>query len=167
MTKHSIKFYKRYYTLFQLSNEFSIYVGEKMNKYFIFAIILSMFTLSGCARKIIVDPNGIDPATYKKDLAECRQLTEQVESKIGEGIITGAIVGAIFGNIMSTDTHTHTRHGWRGRHRTTVHEGKDRTATGAKIGAVSGALSGAGGTAREREMVMRNCLADRGYRILN
>ncbi|MFK5913147.1 MAG: hypothetical protein QM484_02135 [Woeseiaceae bacterium] len=119
-----------------------------MNKYLIPILILGMLTLNGCARhaQIIIDPKGVDMGLYHQDLADCQHLADQVESKVGEGIVTGAVVGALFGSIFGT-------------HRSTVRI--------AKFGALSGGLSAGGAEKYEREKVIKNCLLNRGYQILN
>lgn len=119
-----------------------------MNKYLFLALLATMLTLNGCARhsQIIIDPYGVDMGQYQQDLAECQQLSRQVHSKVGEGIVGGAIVGAIAGKII----------------------GGNRTAAKtAKLGALSGGLSAGGATMQERERVVKNCLRNRGYQVLN
>ena len=119
-----------------------------MTKYLISTVILAMLTLNGCARhaKIIIDPQGVDMAQYQADLADCQNLADQVESNVGEGIVGGAIVGALFGAIL----------------------GSNRTANRtAKIGALSGGLSAGGEEHHQRDSVLKNCLHNRGYQILN
>ena len=119
-----------------------------MKKYLIHTLIIATMALSGCARhsQIIIDPEGIDMGLYHQDLAQCQHLADQVESKVGEGIVAGAVVGAIFGGIV-------------GNHRTS-----SRTA---KIGAFAGGLGAGGEESHSREKVLRNCLRNRGYQILN
>ena len=119
-----------------------------MKKIFIVAISFSMLTVTGCARysKVIVDPHGTDMSHYQADLAECRQLAEQVESKVGQGIVGGAVVGGVAGEILGGDR---------------------RTVVGAKLGALSGAVKGSRATRRERDRVVKNCLRNRGYKVLN
>ena len=119
-----------------------------MNKYLLSAFILAMLTLSGCARhaQVIIDPQGVDMREYHADLAECQHLADQVEEKVAQGVVGGAVVGAIFGGIV-------------GGHRTA---GK----TGA-LGAVAGGLGAGGEEHYQREKVLRNCLRNRGYQILN
>lgn len=126
-----------------------MFTGKKMKKYIMFSVILGIFTIGGCARhsQIIIDPNGVDMGLYQSDLAECRQLSRQVRSKVSGGIITGAIVGTVVGKIV-------------GGHRS-------NTATTAKLGALSGGLQGGSATAHERERVVKNCLRNRGYSVLN
>lgn len=119
-----------------------------MKQFLLISIILSLFTLTGCARnaKIIVDPKGVDMGQYHADLAECRQLSEQVESKVGGGVIGGAAVGAVVGEIVG---------------------GGRRTGIGASLGALKGGLRGGAATRHERQKVVKNCLRNRGYRVLN
>lgn len=120
-----------------------------MKKYIITAIIISLFALSGCARhsKIIVDPKGVDMGQYRADLAECKQLAEQVDdSKAGKGMVAGGVIGAIAGEIVG---------------------GGNRTRIGAGLGALKGGVAGGASTKRERTRVIKNCLRNRGYRILN
>jgi len=83
---------------------------------------------------------------YQADLAECRQLAEQVESKAGGGILGGAAVGAVVGEIVG---------------------GGSRTRIGAQLGALKGGLRGGAATKRERQKVVKNCLRSRGYNVLN
>ena len=118
-----------------------------MNK-LIFLTIIMALALNGCARhaQIIIDPKGVDMRAYHADLADCQHLADQVESKIAEGVVGGAVVGALFGAIV-------------GGHKTA------RT-TGA-LGALTGGLGGAGEEHYQREKVIRNCLRNRGYQILN
>lgn len=119
-----------------------------MKKRFIMVISFSILSMTGCARysKVIVDPHGSDMSHYQADLAECRQLAEQVDSKVGKGIVGGAVVGGVAGEIVG--------------------EGR-RTAVGAKLGALGGAVRGGRATRRERDRVVKNCLRNRGYKVLN
>ncbi|MCK4863808.1 MAG: glycine zipper family protein [Gammaproteobacteria bacterium] len=119
-----------------------------MNKFFLLPVIISLLSISGCARhaQIIIDPHGVDMGQYQADLAECQHLSRQVHSKVGEGVVGGAIVGAIVGKII-------------GGNRTAV-----RTS---KLGALSGGLSGGAATMQERDRVVKNCLRNRGYQVLN
>lgn len=119
-----------------------------MKKYLVSTIILSMLTLSGCARhsQIIIDPKGVDMGAYHSDLADCQHLANQVEPKVAEGVVGGAVVGAIFGGII-------------GGHKSAARTGS--------LGAVAGGLGAGGEEHYQREKVLRNCLRNRGYNILN
>lgn len=119
-----------------------------MKKLLFLSLILSLATMTGCARRaqIIIDPNGIDMGIYNQDLAECQNLARQVESKVGEGVVGGAVVGAIAGAII----------------------GGSRTSNKmSKLGALSGGLKGGASTRHERIRVVKNCLRNRGYQVLN
>ena len=117
-----------------------------MKKYLLLSLILGSVALSGCSRhaKIIIDPQGVDMATYQADLAQCQQLAEQVESKAVAGMVGGAIVGGVVGQILG---------------------GSGRTTS--RLGAVSGGLQGASASRYERTQVLKKCLHNRGYQILN
>ncbi len=106
--------------------------------------------LGGCASKqrIIIDQQGTDMSLYQRDLAECRQYAEQVPTgeEAAKGAAGGAILGAAIGAIF----------------------GDSRTAArGAGAGAVTGGARGAGKAGNEKDRVVKNCLRNRGYRVLN
>ena len=119
-----------------------------MKKLLIITLIVSIASVTGCARRnqIIIDPYGVDMAQYQADLAQCQNLARQVDSRVGEGVLGGAIVGAIAGSIIN---------------------GHNSTEKGAKLGALSGGLRGGAATKRERIRVIKNCLRNRGYQVLN
>jgi outer membrane lipoprotein SlyB len=113
-----------------------------------YLLLLSLAALGGCARhhKVIIDPQGVDMGLYQRDLAECRQLAEQVESQTGEGAVGGAVVGGLVGAVVGSQ------------------RAVERTAG---VGAVLGGAKGAGATRQEKERVIKNCLLNRGYKVLN
>lgn len=115
---------------------------------FLLSLIFSLLTLSGCSHhaQIIIDPNGVDMGRYQQDLAECQNLANQVHSKTGEKMLFGAVIGAIAGGIIGDSDFS------------------NRTA---KLGALSGGVEGAGETRQERIKVVKNCLHNRGYQVLN
>lgn len=119
-----------------------------MNKYLLSAILIGVMALTGCARhsKIIIDPKGIDMNQYHADLADCQRLADQVESHVAEGVVGGAVVGALFGAIV-------------GGH-------KSARRTGA-IGGLAGGLGAGGEEHRQHYQVLRKCLRNRGYEVLN
>jgi len=103
----------------------------------------------GCAShnsKPVIDPAGVDMAQYETDVAECEQIATQVEQKAGEGAAGGALVGGLIGAIVG---------------------GGDSALTGAGVGAVAGGARSGGDTEKERSRVVKNCLRNRGYEILN
>tara|TARA_A100001037_G_C15150017_1_gene638549 strand:- start:3260 stop:3517 length:258 start_codon:yes stop_codon:yes gene_type:complete len=83
---------------------------------------------------------GVDPRQYAYDRANCANYADQVRTT--EQAIRGAAVGAAIGGITG---------------------GGDGAAKGAGAGTVIGGLKGIG----DRSTVIRNCLRNRGYSILN
>lgn len=102
----------------------------------------------GCSHKktVVIDPEGVDMGEYQRDLTECQQIAQQVESEAGEGAVGGAVVGGLIGAIAGGD------------------RSMERSAG---VGAVIGGAKGAGETRRERELVIKNCMRNRGYKVLN
>lgn len=137
-------------------------------------LVIGALTFSGCAgNRVIVDTYGVDSAVYQRDMAECKQLAGQVKSNVVGGMIAGALIGAVIGEISNAgNNHRHYRYHRRYRHSPRVHyrhhsDSRVSTAGAAKVGAVSGALMAGASASQQRGDVMRNCMADRGYRILN
>jgi uncharacterized protein YcfJ len=110
-------------------------------------LMLAIIYVSACARQqVIIDPAGVDEAQYQQDLAECKKIAEQVEQKAGKGAVAGAVISGAIGAIL----------------------GDRRDAERlAGVGAVSGGASGAARTRQEKDMVIKNCLRNRGYKVLN
>ncbi len=112
-------------------------------------LLIALTLLGGCAgggSKPIVDPAGVDMGRYQADLADCQQIAKQVDQKAGAGAAGGAVVGGLIGAITGDS---------------------DRVKRSAGVGAVLGGARGAGATQRERDVVVKNCLRNRGYRVLN
>ncbi len=105
--------------------------------------------LAGCAgrnNKVIIDPAGVDMARYQQDLTQCEALAEQVEQRATGGALGGALISGLVGAAL----------------------GDSRLAQrAAGAGAVIGGAKGLSATAGERRVVVRNCLLNRGYRVLN
>ena len=104
---------------------------------------------AGCAAsqsKPIIDTAGVDMAQYDQDVAECEQIAQQVETKTGSSAARGAVIGGVIGAIVG-DTET--------------------AMQAAGVGAVSGGAKGDSATQREKDTVVKNCLQNRGYQILN
>lgn len=96
----------------------------------------------------IIDSQGVNMASYGRDLLECKDYAEQVQiaRKAGSGAVSGAVVGGVFGAVLGDS---------------------DSAKRGAGIGAVGGGARGIGEGLRERERVIKSCLIGRGYRVLN
>lgn len=106
---------------------------------------VSGLLLSSCASDPIIDPRGVNMAQFEKDKADCEQVAQQVNTagKVGKSAAAGAAVGAAVGAIYSD-------------------AGK-----GAAAGAVQGGAAGGLSADQEKARVVRNCLRNRGYQILN
>ena len=105
-------------------------------------------TTAACANReqVIIDPNGVDMGKYQQDLDACRQIAEGVDQKAGGGAVAGAVVGGLVGAALGNS-------GTAGRM--------------AGAGAVVGGASGVGATAQEKDQVVKNCMRNRGYSVLN
>jgi len=118
------------------------------------AVAVVACLLGGCAQKpnapggVIVDMKGVDPVQYQKDVAECGAYADQVDagSKVGGQAAGGAVVGGAVGAIFG---------------------GGHGAAQGAGTGAVVGGARGVQDTLDERHVVVRSCLRNRGYAVLN
>ena len=108
----------------------------------------ALLAAAGCAGKSppVVDPHGVDMARYQKDLAECENIAAQVEQKAGERALGGALVVGLIGAVLGDG---------------------DTAKKAAGAGLIGGAAEGAEETKRERATVVKNCLRNRGYQVLN
>ena len=111
-------------------------------------LVLLALLAVGCAGKSkpVIDPAGVDMGKYQSDLAECEQIATQVEQKAGEQAVGGAVVLGAIGAVLG---------------------GSDGAKKGAGVGLIGGAAEGARDTNRERALVVKNCLRNRGYKVLN
>ena len=119
---------------------------KKLNYTFLLG---SLILLCGCAARgsdIIIDPAGVNMQQYQVDLAHCEQIAEQVRQKAGERGAGGALIGGLIGAVVGDS---------------------DTVKKGAGVGAITGTARGAAATKRERLRVIKNCLRNRGYSVLN
>ena len=117
----------------------------------VFAIFTAM-ALVGCANtganfSPLIDGSNRDKISA--DLSDCRQYATQVAGA-ADRAVAGAIVGALIGGALNAAI------GAKGY-------GNEAAA----FGAVTGALEGAGGGARDQQSIIRNCMVGRGHRVLN
>lgn len=115
------------------------------------------------AQNLIIDTKGLDQEKYSADMYQCEQLSDQVQMQntastgrttvrhMGRAAALGAGAGAISGG-----------------------SGTKGAEIGAGIGLVTGVLGSsaekqmaANDYNNERDQVMRNCMKERGYTILN
>lgn len=111
-------------------------------------ILLGAALAAGCANRAnpIIDPDGVDMGQYQRDLAACEQIAEQVENKTAGGAIGGAVVGGLIGAVVGDS---------------------NQVKKSAGVGGILGATKGAAATKREKVLVVKNCLRNRGYTVLN
>ena len=122
----------------------------------IFQPLLFVFFLTSCATtgdglpstRVITDTQGVEMQKYNQDLYACRQYAAQVN--VGSDALAGLIAGAIFGAAIGAAIGN-----------------SDTAERGASIGAVSGVTEGASDALSEQDMVIKNCLIGRGYKVLN
>jgi outer membrane lipoprotein SlyB len=129
-----------------------------MSKSITVVLVVAIALLSGCAHHppaqpaapggVIVDMKGVDPAKYQVDLNECGTYADQVDAtgKVAGNAVGAAAVGGAVGAIFG---------------------GGHGAAQGAGAGAVVGGAHGVQDTLHERTQVVRNCLRNRGYSVLN
>lgn len=114
--------------------------------------ILSLMTLTaltaGCASGPIIDRQGVDPVAYDRDLLQCESYANEVRvgKRAGGKALAGAVLGGVVGAVVGNS---------------------DTAAELAGAGAAVGAAEGTGDGLRERRTVVRNCLRNRGYAVLN
>ena len=112
---------------------------------FFLLVLTTSLLITACASKPIIDTYKVNMVQYQKDLDQCEQIAEQVESgqitaksaAFGTGV--GAAHGAIDGDIGNSAAH----------------------------GAVTGAAGGLLKSDNEKARVTKNCLRYRGYKVLN
>ncbi len=112
-------------------------------------LIAALLALSACAGnpRPIVDLRGVDEEAYAADLAECEELSREVN--VAGGTARGAAAGAAVGGAVGA-----------------VRRGGS-IGESAGVGAIYGGASSASANERERQRVVKNCLRARGYTVLN
>lgn len=112
-------------------------------------ILVSLIAITACAGRradVVIDPAGVDMGQYQHDLAQCQEISKQVRGKAVGGAVGGAVVGGAVGGIVGNS---------------------DTAGKGAGVGAVTGVARGAAATRQERQLVVKNCLRNRNYKVLN
>lgn len=108
---------------------------------------VTFLLLMGCAAHPdpIIDTKGVNMEQYRRDLEECQNFAEPIQTEVGaaKGAAAGAAVGGATGAVTGN------------------------AAEGAGVGAIAGAARSAQINEREKQQVVKNCLKGRGYRVLN
>ncbi len=128
-----------------------------MNKIIFLAIPALLFLVSCASYEPVVDTYSLNDEEYNRyhrDIAECRYIAEN-NSLDEEGVFvstaggaavgagTGALIGVILGDTV------------------------EGLAIGAVVGGLEGFLHGVCSSDEEYAYIYRNCLAGRGYHVLN
>lgn len=111
-------------------------------------VILSLIITACASNNVVVDTHGVDLNQYAIDLRECKEYQKQVS--MGDGVAESVLVGVLVGAAVGAIT------------------GNSDTAT--EAGSIAGLEAGTGRAIQndhERANVLKNCLAQRGYRVLN
>jgi|TARA_B110000914_G_C15409886_1_gene421310 hypothetical protein len=115
----------------------------------ILSLFGSLILLAGCSAQPnpIIDTKGVDMTVYEQDLAECKTYSEQVP--VAEGVaksaLGGAAVGGAIGGISKSGS----------------------IGVGAAVGAILGGAGSGVEEARKKENIVKRCLSNRGYSVLN
>ena len=96
----------------------------------------------------IIDTQGVDLDALECDLRDCQEYAAQISP--ARSAVTNAVAGAIFGALIGLAIGDH---GWAAR-------------AGAQGGAIGGAMGGAANAGAAQINTVRNCMAGRGYRVL-
>lgn len=106
--------------------------------------------LAGCADyRPVVDSYGTNMANYEYDLRDCQNYARQVDgtAQAGGGALLGGVLGAAVGAVAGGNSSGI----WQS----------------AGVGAITGGAAGGISSASSQKQIIRNCLAGRGYRVLN
>lgn len=124
-----------------------------MKKLILFILLFSSIGCAGSSFRPLVDMRGMSKATYNNDIYECQQYAEQISPGtsgavgIGVGAGLGAAIGAIAGSFLGC-----------------AGEG---AAMGAAVGGFSGGVRGTSSGYNAQANIIRNCMAGRGWNVLN
>jgi hypothetical protein len=114
------------------------------------AALAAVGLLAGCATyRPLVDMRDVaDRDQYERDIADCQNYAGSVSpgASAGAGAIVGAILGAALGAAVGD---------------------RDVAIDAARFGAVEGALAGGAAGAGTQVQIVRNCMSERGYLVLD
>jgi outer membrane lipoprotein SlyB len=111
----------------------------------ILLLLAASLCISCASKKPIIDTANVDMDQYEQDLADCEQIATQVDTggaavkSAAAGAAVGAALGAVWGDVGPS----------------------------AAGGAVSGGAGGLLSADEETARVIKNCMRNRGYAVLN
>ncbi|KPL95732.1 glycine zipper family protein [Vibrio sp. L5-1] len=123
-------------------------------------IILTLLFTTHLQAKLIIDKDGVDEKEYIYDMNKCEELANQTKKDNGSrGAVGGAIKGAAIGSAGKAIAGG---------------SGSDGAKKGAAVGLATGVVGGSRDRRKnqqnyeqEKETVLRNCMSNRGYAVLN
>jgi outer membrane lipoprotein SlyB len=113
-------------------------------------LTLAALAAAGCAgnTRPIVDMQGVDREAFEQDLAECESYADEVQ--MGKGVAKGTGLGAAIGAVAGA-----------------IGGDSSDVAEGAAYGGLWGGTESGLDADREKQLVIKRCMAGRGYRVLN
>ncbi|MCW8335233.1 glycine zipper family protein [Vibrio paucivorans] len=124
------------------------------------AIALTLLLATPAHAKLIIDKQGVDEKDYIYDMHQCEELANQVEKDSrSRGAVGGAVKGAAIGSAGKAIAGG---------------SGSEGAKQGAAVGLAAGVVGGSRDRRKntenyeqERQTVLRNCMTNRGYQVLN
>ena len=127
---------------------------NRQSKILLSTCVLSL-VVSGCATtgagsqyRPIIYKRGVDFNKFEVDLAQCQEYALNQPSA-ATGAAAGAVAGAAFMALLAA-----------------VAGSKYDAGAAARVGGVTGAVSGAAGAETDKREIIRKCLRGRGYSVL-
>lgn len=124
-------------------------------------LITTLCLFHGAAiANVVIDKSGVDEKDYTYDLHQCTELSNQAQKdKVEGGMVSGAVKGAAVGAAVGAISGG---------------SGSSGAKTGAGVGVAGGFLSKNSSKRAaeksyqaEKQTILRNCMTNRGYVVLN
>lgn len=123
-------------------------------------IMLALLFVAPVQATLIIDKDGVDEKEYIYDMHKCEELANQTKKdNNSRGAVGGAIKGAVVGSAGKAIAGG---------------SGSDGAKKGAAVGLAAGVVGGNRDRRKsqhnydkEKQTVLRNCMSNRGYTVLN